>query len=41
MASVTTPPGFYPIEIGADYILGITKDEYDVEAVRLYSLARR
>jgi hypothetical protein len=27
-------------EVGADYVLGSFRDEYDVEYVRLYDLAR-
>ena len=41
VAQVRTPPGLYPIEIGQDYVLGISKDEYDVEAVQLHGLSRR
>ncbi len=40
LAEVKTPVGLYPIEIGDDYILGVVKDEYDVEEVRLYGLQR-
>jgi hypothetical protein len=32
--------GFFPLEIGADYILGISKDELDVQSVELYALSR-
>jgi hypothetical protein len=39
-AEVTTPRGFYPLEIGADYLLGIVKDELDVESVVMLPLDR-
>lgn len=36
-----TLPGSFPVdEIGEDYILGVWKDELDVEYVRMYSLDR-
>ena len=40
LATVRTPPGVFPLEIGADYVLGLTKDAYDVEAVVLHRLVR-
>lgn len=40
VANVRTPPGLFPLEIGEDYVLGVSKDEYDVEAVELYRLRR-
>lgn len=40
IAHVRTPPGLFPLEIGEDYVLGVSKDEYDVESVELYTLAR-
>lgn len=40
IAQVMTPPGLFPFEIGSNYVLGITKDEYDVEAVQLHALIR-
>jgi hypothetical protein len=39
-ATVQTPPGLYVLEIGEDYILGLVRDELDVESVRLYALDR-
>jgi hypothetical protein len=30
-----------PLEIGADYVLGVWQDEADVDHVRLYRLAKR
>ncbi|MCY4573022.1 MAG: hypothetical protein OXF01_09495 [Gemmatimonadetes bacterium] len=39
-AELQTPPGFFLLEVGDDYILGIHKDELDRESVRLYGLIR-
>jgi len=39
-ATVDLPPRFEPTEIGEDYVLGVSRDELDVETVRLYDLAR-
>ena len=39
-ARVTLPPRFNPIEIGADYILGLGWDELRVEYIRMYALER-
>lgn len=33
-----TPPGFRPLEIGSDYILGLRRDDLGVEFVELYEL---
>jgi hypothetical protein len=41
VAQVRTPPGLFPLEIGEDYVLGVVRDRFDVETVRLYSLVRR
>lgn len=38
--SMTTPLALTVDEIGADYVLGVFRDENDVEQVRLYALAR-
>jgi hypothetical protein len=38
LGGVTMPEGFQPLEIGADYVLGVLKDDVDVEHVRLYGL---
>lgn len=35
---VETPPGLEVMEIGADYLLGLWKDELDVEHLRLYRI---
>lgn len=40
VAELRTAPGFFPFEIGEDYVLGVWKDELDVQAVRLYGLGR-
>lgn len=40
IAHVRTPPNLFPLEIGDDYILGVSKDEFDVEAVQLHRLSR-
>jgi hypothetical protein len=37
---VRMPPRFEPMHIGRDFILGVSKDELDVERVELYSLRR-
>lgn len=41
LARVTMPDRFTPKEIGLDYILGVTRDEFDVEYVQLYRLSAR
>lgn len=38
LTSVRTPPRFNPLEIGQDYLIGVLRDELDVEQVRLYEL---
>ncbi len=40
LGAVTTPARFRVHEIGDDYVLGVWKDEMDVEHVRLYSLEK-
>jgi hypothetical protein len=40
VARVQTPPGVMVLEIGSDYILGLSRDELDVESVSLYRLRR-
>jgi hypothetical protein len=37
---VTTPPRTLPLEIGYDYVLGLTRDELDVESLTLWRLIR-
>lgn len=40
LGTVETPPDFRIAEIGADYVLGIFQDEFDVEHVRMYRLIK-
>ena len=40
IAEVRTPPGFFPLEVGRDHILGVHKDEFDVQSVQIYALDR-
>ena len=40
VAELRTPEGYFLLEVGDDYILGIHKDEFDRESVRLYGLIR-
>ena len=40
LAEVQTPPGLFPLEVGEDYVLGVSKDELDVETVSLHALTR-
>jgi hypothetical protein len=40
VARVQTPPGVMVLEIGSDYIVGLSRDELDVESVSLYRLQR-
>lgn len=37
---VTLPSGFTPMDIGTDYVLGLWRDEDDVEHVRMYELVK-
>jgi len=37
---VTLPENFNPVEIGADYVLGVGWDDMNVEYVRMYALTR-
>ena len=36
--TVVRPPGFRPHDIGADYVLGVWRDELGIEFVRMYDL---
>jgi len=38
---VAMPPRFRPFEIGEDYVLGVWRDDSEVEYVRLYNLTSR
>ena len=40
VTELRTPPGFFVMEVGSDYVLGVLRDEYDVETVDLYELRR-
>ena len=40
LGSVAMPNGLWLHEVGTDYILGVERDEFDVEHVRLYRLER-
>ena len=40
IAEVRTPPGFFLLEVGDDYVLGLSKDELDRESVQLFRLIR-
>ncbi len=38
LAEIRTPPGFFPMEITSDYMLGIERDEFDVETIVIYPI---
>jgi hypothetical protein len=38
LGTVTLPARFNPMDIGTDYVLGLWRDEDDVEHVRMYRL---
>ena len=40
LSSVRMPARFEPLHIGGDFVLGVTKDELDVERIELYPLRR-
>jgi hypothetical protein len=40
LGQVRTPREFFVLEVGEDYVLGVSKDETDVETVSLYALSR-
>ena len=40
IAEVRTPPGFFLLEVGDDYVLGLHQDEFHRESVRVYRLIR-
>jgi hypothetical protein len=40
LGGFTTPSGLTVFEIGSDYLLGVYRDELDVEHVQLYGLTR-
>jgi hypothetical protein len=41
VTSVHTPEGLRILDIGDDYVLGVVRDEFDVERVRLHRLEKR
>jgi hypothetical protein len=41
IGTVVLPNGVEPLEIGTDYLIGLWRDESDVEFVQLYALRRR
>ena len=41
VATCTLPERFAPTDIGSDYVLGVARDEEDVEELRLYVLRKR
>ena len=40
LGTVTMPKGLWVTQIGADYVLGIWKDENEVDFIRLYELRK-
>ena len=40
VAQATMPEGLFPLEIGEDYVLGLVRDEMNVETLLLYRLER-
>ena len=40
IAELRTPPGFFLLEVGDDYVLGLHKDELERQSVQLYRLIR-
>lgn len=40
LGTVALPAGFRPTDIGSDYVLGVVRDELDIEHVRMYTLTR-
>jgi hypothetical protein len=40
LTSIELPPRFTPVEIGADYVAGLGRDQDDVEQVRVYRLIK-
>ena len=40
LGTLGLPPRFRPLDIGPDYILGVWRDEDDVEHVRMYDLVK-
>ena len=40
ITELRTPSGLFPLEIGEDFVLGVSKDDLDVQAVQLHALVR-
>jgi len=40
VSELRTPPGFFPLEVGEDYVLGLSRDELDLETVSVHALVR-
>lgn len=40
LGDLTTPARFSPLEIGGDYVLGLYRDEFEVEYIRAYALTK-
>lgn len=40
VAEVTMPADFEPLGIDSGYVIGIRRDEFDVESVRVYRIER-
>ena len=40
LTDVTTPIAIQVLDIGADYLLGLSRDDLDVEHVQLYGLMK-
>jgi hypothetical protein len=40
LGSVNMPVGFRPMEVGSDYVIGISRDDLEVERVELYGLQK-
>ena len=41
LTTVTMPANFRVFEIGEDYLLGLSRDDQEVEQVRVYALRKR
>lgn len=40
IADVRTPEGVFPLEVGSDYLIGLSRDDTDLETVAVYDLVR-
>ena len=40
LAEVIMPPRFRPYDIGSDFVLGVIRDQLDVERIHLYRLGK-